>query len=396
MKKLLLILLAVCLVFAGAVWYMSYKGVLPGTDAAEATDDAAATETPAAQTIDYAAIYALHEPDEVVMTADGKDVTWGEYFYMLYSQGQQVSQYMQYMSYYGMSAAWTDDVGDGSGETYAQYVVESAERSVKQLAAIEGFAEENKVELTEQNLADIETQRQEDITASCGEGADEAAFEEYLASIYLTPEGYDWINTTNQLYQQSYIQIYGENGELYSDESAMQYLTDNGYIAANHILISTVDAGTGAALDEAAKAEKKATADKLYAELSAITDKEALLKRFKELKEEYCEDSGKTKYPDGYTFTPGTMATEFETACNALEDYGLSEPVESSYGYHIILRLPLDVDGTIEYSDEGTALTARSKGANSDYGAKLQAYLDTETVKYADGFEKIDLLEYLK
>lgn len=48
--------------------------------------------------------------------------------------------------------------------------------------------------------------------------------------------------------------------------------------------------------------------------------------------------------PDGYLFTAGEMVKEFEAGVRALElDTFSSEPVPSSFGFHVILRLdPLD------------------------------------------------------
>ena len=91
------------------------------------------------------------------------------------------------------------------------------------------------------------------------------------------------------------------------------------------------------------------------------------MERFKELKEEYCEDTGKTAFPDGYLFRSGEMVEEFENAAMLLEEYGVSEPVESPYGYHIILRLPLDADALMGYSSTGEALNAREYYANYNY-----------------------------
>lgn len=51
------------------------------------------------------------------------------------------------------------------------------------------------------------------------------------------------------------------------------------------------------------------------------------------------EDTGLAANPDGYAFTTGEMVQEFEDATRALEPGQISGLVESSYGYHIILRL---------------------------------------------------------
>ncbi len=53
------------------------------------------------------------------------------------------------------------------------------------------------------------------------------------------------------------------------------------------------------------------------------------------------------------------MVPEFENAVKALEAYEVSEPVQSDYGYHIILRLPDNPDSVIDYTSQNTPMTAR-------------------------------------
>ena len=60
-------------------------------------------------------------------------------------------------------------------------------------------------------------------------------------------------------------------------------------------------------------------------------------------------------YTAGYEFGTGEMVEEFENASTALEENGISEIVESNYGYHIIKRLPLD-DENIISSDKFSEL----------------------------------------
>ena len=47
-------------------------------------------------------------------------------------------------------------------------------------------------------------------------------------------------------------------------------------------------------------------------------------------------------YTAGYYFGEGEMVEPFENATKALEENGISELVETTYGYHIIKRLPLN------------------------------------------------------
>ncbi|MBO5496892.1 MAG: peptidylprolyl isomerase, partial [Oscillospiraceae bacterium] len=350
----------------------------------------------AAPEIDLEALYASHAPDEVVAVLDGKDVTWAEYFYQLQSQIHQTESYLSTMAaYYGLELGW-NDVAEGEEETYADITVANAEQMLLPLAAVEGFAEENGIRLTPASEAAIADQLTADMTTALGEGAEEADFDAYLEGIYMPRSVYDRINRANYLYQDGYTQLYGENGAKVSDEQAQAYLDESGYLAANHILLMTIDPETGEELSEADIQNKKAVADTLAGELKAIEDHDKLLARFGELKEEYCEDTGKVTNPDGYVFTPGTMVAEFEESCQALGEYEVSDPVKTSYGYHVILRKPLDIDSTLRESTDGTPLTARSLAANMEYGQRVQDYLNGMELHYAEGFALPKLTDYLK
>ena len=408
MKKFVSILIIICLVFGAAITYTgcgandaaeSETSPEPSAEPSESVDDTE-TETASVPQLDFEALYASHDADEVVMTMDGEDVTWEEYFYWLYYSGVQVNNYINQMaanmSAYGMNVTW-DDAADDTGISFKDYVVQLAEENIRQIHSIKKFSAENDVTLTEDNLKAIEEQRKTDMVNLCGEEVSDEAFAEFLKSTYYLPmKVYDDMNEINYLYQNCFAKLYGEDGEKLSDEKAEAYLKDSGYMNAAHILFMTVDPSTGEALDDETIAEKKALADKFAAELAGITDTEKLQERFAEIKDEYCEDTGKEAYPDGYIFTPGTMVTEFEDTVNALEDYQVSEPVESRYGYHIIMRLPLTIDTVLKTSDSGTPLTARALAANQEYGEKLDACNDGIEIVYTDAFTGFGIADYIK
>lgn len=408
MKKFVSILIIICLVFGAAITYTgcgandaaeSKTSPEPSAEPSESVDDTE-TETASVPQLDFEALYASHDADEVVMTMDGEDVTWEEYFYWLYYSGVQVNNYINQMaanmSAYGMNVTW-DDAADDTGISFKDYVVQLAEDNIRQIHSIKKFSAENDVTLTEDNLKAIEEQRKTDMVNLCGEEVSDEEFAEFLKSTYYLPiKVYDDMNEINYLYQNCFAKLYGEDGEKLSDEKAEAYLKDSGYMNAAHILFMTVDPSTGEALDDETIAEKKALADKFAAELAGITDTEKLQERFAEIKDEYCEDTGKEAYPDGYIFTPGTMVTEFEDTVNALEDYQVSEPVESRYGYHIIMRLPLTIDTVLKTSDSGTPLTARALAANQEYGEKLDACNDGIEIVYTDAFTGFGIADYIK
>lgn len=406
MKKLIAILIVLCMIFVGVVGCANV-GDAPTEAPVESTESQPSeepsggdvdSEAPAtAGELDFDAIYALHEPDEIVLTVGGKDVTWAEYFYIFYTQASQIQDYFTAMAmYYGASLNWSDAMGESSDVTYAGYVQQSTEQVICQFQAIRAFAEENNIELTEEDLANIAADEEANIVNYCGEGATEEDFEEYLAGIYLTREVLDDFNRVSYLSQRCFAVLYGENSELLDEAAALSYLEDNGYISANHILLMTTDASTGEALDEAAAAEKEALANDIAQELQAINDHDELLARFAELKDEYCEDTGKANYPDGYVFTHGTMVSEFEDTCDALEEYQVSDPVKSDHGYHIIIRLPADADRIIQYSSDGAPMSARAIVANNEFNSRMQECYERIDLSFAEGFSLPAIGDYLK
>lgn len=110
---------------------------------------------------------------------------------------------------------------------------------------------------------------------------------------------------------------------------------DNIY-CAKHILLATKDTTTGLEYSDAKKAEQKALAVAITAQLQANPSMET----FNALLAQYGEDPGMTSNPNGYLFTDGDMVSEFENAVKALPITGFNTtPVKSQFGYHVILRL---------------------------------------------------------
>lgn len=401
MKKLVVILLVVLLAFAGVTGYFSMKNN-PAQSVSE--DEVSVSDEPeeageygvAFQSIDREAVYALHEPDEIVASVDGRDVTWDEYFYWLSSGAASVENYMLQMAFYGGGVSWEDPWGEDPDADFYDYVLYSAEENIKPFAVIESVAAENGVELDEQGQAKLaEELKQHRIEAVGEEGSDEE-YADYLRTVeHMSYETLETLMRDSALYQACFTAIYGENGALVTDEEAMAYLEETGVMKANHILRLTTDMDTGEALDETDAAQKQAEAAAIAAQLQAIEDPEELLARLAELKEQWDEDEGKTAYPDGYVFGEGEMVDEFYNAAKELETYHVSDPVQSEYGYHVIVRLPLDPEVVLGYTSEGTPMTARAACANARYGELLDGKLLQAKLIYAKGFEKPDLSQYM-
>ena len=309
-------------------------------------------------------------PDAVAMTVDGVEVPMDMYFYNICL----AASYMEsYLSMYGMDFDWTLEIEDGM--TMLDAVKEGSLSNTKSFAVIEKLAQENNVVLDEDALESLKTQREQTVENLGGE-------EEFLAEldkIGLSEESYDRMCRSEYLYSALEELAATEGSSLYvTDEQLVAYAAEQGYMTADHILLLTRDMSTYQELDDETKAEKKALAEEIKAKLDAYTGDD-LTGYFTELADEYSEDSGRASSPEGYTFGSGQMVEEFENAAAALGEGEVSEIVESYYGYHIILRKPLDETKAVEAVRE------------SYFDDMVSERVENAAVELADGVEELDI-----
>lgn len=112
-----------------------------------------------------------------------------------------------------------------------------------------------------------------------------------------------------------------------TDEEIKTLYADN-YVCVKHVLITCSDEN-----DE----EAQKIANEVY-------DRAVSGENFDLLIEQYGEDPGMQSNPSGYVFTYNEMVKEFEEKSFELEIGEISKPVKTSYGYHVILKLPLPED----------------------------------------------------
>ena len=279
-------------------------------------------------------------PDAIVASLDGNGASADLITYWI---GYNASYLNSYMQYYGGGAHdWDYVMSDGTA--MPDYIKNDVLTTVKQELVIENLAEKYGVELTDEQLSAMESDEQGFIEQYGGE----EGFDAELAKLGLRRETYERITRTNYLYQDLYKLYLTEGSALYaSNEDLAAYAAAQGYITADHILLTTVDTATGEALSDEAIAEKKALAEELAEKLKNYTGDD-LASYFAELADEYSEDPGRASNPTGYTFTTGSMVQEFEDAAYALDEGAVSDIVESRFGYHILLRLPLDKTAAAE------------------------------------------------
>lgn len=279
-------------------------------------------------------------PDAVVASVDGNGATADLITYWIGYNATYLNSYMQY--YGGGALDWDYVMSDGTA--MPDYIKQDVLATVKQELVIENLAEKYGVELTDEQLSAMESDEQGFIEQYGGE----EGFDAELAKLGLRRETYERITRTNYLYQDLYKLYLTEGSALYaSNEDLAAYAAAQGYITADHILLTTVDTATGEALSDEAIAEKKALAEELAEKLKNYTGDD-LASYFAELADEYSEDPGRASNPTGYTFTTGSIVQEFEDAAYALDEGAVSDIVESKFGYHILLRLPLDKTAAAE------------------------------------------------
>lgn len=402
MKKFIALALCLCVVLAlfagcGKSEVVPYEETETEEAAADTETADAAEATPEPAGVDHGGSgYNTYPAEMVVGTVNGADVTWMEYFYWL---NYYVDYVQQFAAQYGVILDGWEANDLSATDTNAQVVLMNAQRDVIQDHAILSEMEARGVTLTEDDEATLQSVLEQNADSIMGDGdgtatEDEiAAFDEYLlAEMNVDRAFFNQMNEISMLTDDGFIDEYGAKGEKMADEDVLAFAEENGLMAAKHILIMTVDPDTMEALSDEEIAEKSQRAQDLLAQLQAVgDDQEAMIALFDELTAEYTEDTGYAYYPDGYVFAEGQMVSAFEDAVKELDEYELSGVVESEYGYHIVLRIPIDPDAIIGTDSNGNDSTLRFAAAYQAYLEEMQTWTDAAEVVWYEGFEEPDL-----
>ena len=85
------------------------------------------------------------------------------------------------------------------------------------------------------------------------------------------------------------------------------------------------------------------------------------------------------------------MAQEFEEAAFALEENEISQVVKTGYGYHILMRLPLDRNAAVEYQSETEYTTLGSYVAQEMFVAESESWAKQAVVETTEAYDSLDL-----
>lgn len=375
MKKYLSLLLCVMMILSlCACGNPQTEAPVAQTETAVPAEEAVEAETAESVTLSMddstamlESIPGLYDADAIVLNADGMEIPWSVYSVFLQDSLNS------FLSYTGLPVDYSIEME--SGKSLDEAIRDELEQYIRRLSAAASHSTLTKEEVD----ADFEAYWEELVEEFGGEDALNAQ----LVLAGYTRSSLKFFTDCNVYVDDSFSKAYGENFEDITDEMVADWVEKNGYIRTKHILIMTYDS-----MSEEEKAAAKQKLEDLRKELLALEDDEKRETLFDDQMSILTEDTGITAYPDGYTYTAGTMVTEFEDAAFALEDYAVSEVVETAYGYHLLMGLPVEKDNIVEYdSSSYEPLTVANKVANENYTLMVRDWAEDVKVSYSKEFE---------
>jgi len=290
-------------------------------------DDNGATngsDTGGCHFFDFEHAFAAFPPDTVMLRVEDLTITWEELFFGMYGTIQAV------LANRGGVIDWSEILFDDV--TMAQAILDNAVENLLEFKALEfaGTRLGMSYEIVRDSVRD-------EFEALIEEHETEDAVWEMLwhnAGIR-SREVLDFVIGTRFMVPYIFEEMFGEDGASLPDEDIEAFFAEHGeeFLMAKHILFSLMNEETA---DTAAE-----RAEEILQRLMAFDgdDFEAF---FDELMFTYSEDPGSFNFPQGYIFQFHEMVPEFSSAVVELEVGEFSQIVESSFGYHIILRIPLN------------------------------------------------------
>lgn len=313
--------------------------------------------------------------DTAVATLNGVDITATElvYWIVAYCDNAQQSAYQNTGS---TDIPWDADMGDGT--TLENYIRVNALNLAVTQSMVDQMAEKDGIAMTVEQQDQVQQILDGLATEGMQIGAD---LDQYLKlSMAIGEDLFRWNWKCDFAYEALIEARFGGENAPAAEDILSWLEEEQDCYRVKHILIDAQNVA-----DEEELKEKRLLAEELLSKLLAAEDPIAL---FDELMLEYGEDPGVASNPDGYVAFPGQMVAEFEQAALGLEEGQFSDVVTSSFGYHIILRLPLNVDAE-EYRDSYVSAAMSRLVAGWVEQAKLKTTDLCDTVDVSDVYERM-------
>lgn len=294
-------------------------------------------------------------PDDVLLTVNGEQVPADVALYLL---GQTCLRTQQYMALYGINLG---DMQEMAGDLLDQGVELTVYHTLIRQKAAE--------------LGCLPTDAQ---NSEIRKAMDEADLATNAPPWGLTDRGAEFIFAMNTYYDNVLDAVTHEP----TDQEFEEYLAGEKVYRVKHILLKTVDDNRQPLPDDQV-AEKRAKAEDLLAQLQGVAA-DGLEAKFDELMMANSEDNPQNN-PDGYTAVPGDMVAEFETTSLELKEGEMSGIVETEFGYHIILRLPLTDETRTEYRNN-----FRAKALDS----QMTQWMEEADIVRSDALANLNTIDF--
>ncbi len=279
----------------------------------------------------------------------------------------------------GINIADMLDQDFGDGTTGADALKQSTDSFFKDMETVKLFAKENGIELLKEDKKAMDA----DFKAQIEEMGGQKAFLDQIKAQNMTEEFVYYMNDMSMIYRKINDELLVGDGKFAMSADEILNALSSDFVRVKHVLVQA---------DSSAEdyAEKRKLAETIAKKAQSGADFDALI-------EEYGEDPGMETNTEGYVFDKdgydigktGMMVSEFSTASNALSVNGVSGIVETSHGFHIIKRLPIDK----EYVEKNAESLSQEFAANVFYD-KLEEYSEKVEIKHTKAYDKIDLHKF--
>jgi len=326
--------------------------------------------------INFNAALATFPPDTVMLRSGDVSISWAHLYVILFNTVSNLTQS------YGPEIPWDEDI---DGMTLADLVLDYVTNEAKSYLAYMYGIESSNLILSDQELAEF----RRDIDGYIEEMGGIDAIEEHLRE---TGGVYNFEVFENILLLEFSVglladNMFGEDASEFSDERVQEYINTNSLdlLMAMHILRMKTEFGDDNPLLEA---------EEILNRLRPQTGAANFIEIFQEEMFEHSDDGGGLmSFPNGYLFLPEAMVPEFSDTTAALNIGEMSGIVESEFGYHIILRLPVDYNTPIMTRDGPSPGSFRQLAAANSFESVVVGWLDsiTQNLEITSVYESIDL-----
>lgn len=316
-------------------------------------------------------IFNKNKYNKKIVTVDNYTYTTSDYMIYIYS-----AKYNYYKD--KVNEITSDDLNamydDDAKMTVRDYLKEVAISDIKTASAIKKIADQNNIELTDEDNLELVKEKESFIKSLGGK----KEYKKFLRKNNTTETSYDKMSKTDKLYKKIIKKLYGENkiNDLTDEEkeNAKITYTDN-YIKLKQIILTTVDLNTGKSLNDTTINQKKKLAASIVEEANNGTNFDDLIKKYSEAYEENQTDFE-------LYYKKGELLSELENEVLKLSPDEISKPIKTKYAYHIVKRLELDDKKLNDYYDD----LREEKCAND-----IKETLDDLKIIYNGAYEKIKI-----